>query len=556
VICTTANALWLTGCLGEAGRFRRATRRVRHAQQRLLDALIRTNAETEFGRQHRFAAIRSVRDYQHLVPIRCYDDYRPYIDRLLAGATNVLTRERVRLFEPTSGSASATKLVPYTASLQGQFQRGIQAWVVDLFLHQPNLMNGQAYWSVSPALHARRQTVGGIPIGFEDDADYVGAWRRRLVRAVMAVPRSVCNAPDMETFQHLTLLSLIRSSRLRFVSVWNPTFLSLLVDRLQASADALMRDLGSDKRRCDVLRAALRARTPGERHATLWPHLAVISCWADANAAVPAAELARLFPQAQVQAKGLIATEGFISFPQAGHEGSVLAIRSHFLEFAPLDSLDRPSSQTPLTADSLERGQRYEVILSNGGGLYRYRLGDLVEVVGYINDCPLIRFIGRNGYVSDWFGEKLNEAHVAPVLQQALASTGVSPSFAMLACDRGLAPPAYVLYIEACRCDDALHRAARIIEAELRRNFHYDYARRLGQLASIRVFRADGAGATYLNAAMRAGQRAGDVKPLALDRRDGWSQRFRGEFVATNQSSPQPDPLTPPRRRLTALSGP
>jgi hypothetical protein len=535
VICTTANALWLTSCLREAGRFRRATRRVRHEQQRVLDALIRTNAATDFGRQHRFAAIRSVRDYQQHVPIRTYDDYRSYIDRLLAGATNVLTRERVRLFEPTSGSASATKLIPYTASLQGQFQKGIQAWVVDLFLHQPNLMNGQAYWSVSPALHARRQTVGGIPIGFDDDADYVGAWRRRLVRAVMAVPRSACNAPDapdLETFQHLTLLSLIRSSNLRLVSVWNPTFLSLLVDRLESRADALMRDLGSDKRRCDALRAALGARTPGERHATLWPHLAVISCWADANAAGPAAELARLFPQAQIQAKGLIATEGFISFPQAGHAGSVLAIRSHFLEFAALDSSDRPSNQMPLTADSLERGQRYEVILSNAGGLYRYRLGDLVEVVGYLNDCPLIRFVGRHGYVSDWFGEKLNEAHVASVLQHALASASVSPSFAMLACDPGLTPPAYVLYIEASQSDDALDRAARVIEAELRCNFHYDYARRLGQLAPIRVFRAEGAAATYMKTALEAGQRAGDVKPLALDRRDEWSQRFRGGFVA------------------------
>jgi hypothetical protein len=51
----------------------------------------------------------------------------------------------------------------------------------------------------------------------------------------------------------------------------------------------------------------------------------------------------------------------------------------------------------------------------------------------------------------------------------------------------------------------------------------------------MRVFRAEGAAATYLQTAVRAGQRAGDVKPLALDRRDGWSQRFRGQFVAARQ---------------------
>lgn len=535
MICTTANALWLTGCLREAVRFRRATGRVRREQERVLEQLIRANADTEFGRSHRFSAIRSVREYQDSVPLRTYDEYRSYLDRLPAGAVNVLTRERVRLFEPTSGSASATKLIPYTASLQDQFQRGIQAWIADLFLHHPNLMRGQAYWSVSPALTATRPTSAGIPIGFDDDADYVGGWRRRLVHTVMAAPRSVRKAPDLETFQHLTLLSLIRCSSLRLISVWNPTFLSLLVEGLQSRADALMRDLQSDRRRHDVLRAALRARTPGECHATLWPRLGLISCWADANAAAPAADLARLFPQAQIQAKGLIATEGFISLPQVGHEGSILAIRSHFLEFAPVNAHHAVSEQSPLTGHELERGRRYEVILSNAGGLYRYRLGDLVEVVGHINECPLIRFVGRHRYVSDWFGEKLNEAHVTSVLHEALESTGVSASFAMLACDSRLTPPAYVLYIDTSQPDESLDRLGRVIEAELRRNFHYDYARLVGQLAPMRVFRAQGAAATYLQTAVRAGQRAGDVKPLALDRRDGWSQRFRGQFVAARQ---------------------
>jgi hypothetical protein len=546
VICTPANALWLTGCLREAGRFHRATRRVGHEQQRVLQQLIRANADTEFGRTHQFSTIRSVRDYQDRVPVRTYDDFRPYIDRVSDGSVNLLTRERVRLFEPTSGSASATKLIPYTASLQEQFQRGIQAWIADLFVHHPNLMRGQAYWSVSPQLTAKRLTLGGIPIGFDDDAEYVGGWRRRLVRAVMAAPRSLRTAPDMDTFLHMTLLCLIRSSSLRLISVWNPTFLSLLVERVHSRADALLRDLRSDTRRYDVLCAALRVRTPGECHATLWPRLGLISCWADANAAVPATELATLFPQAKIQAKGLIATEGFISFPQVGREGSILAVRSHFLEFARVDSHDRPSERSPLGAHELERGQRYEVILSNAGGLYRYRLGDLVQVVGHVNECPLIRFVGRHGYVSDWFGEKLSEAHVASVLHHALESARVSASFAMLACDPTLTRPAYVLYIDTRESDEALDALGRSIEAELRCNFHYDYARLVGQLAPLRVFRAEGAAATYLKTAVDAGQRAGDVKPLALDRRDGWSQRFRGQFVT----------LTPRQRRSTTPSDP
>jgi hypothetical protein len=90
-----------------------------------------------------------------------------------------------------------------------------------------------------------------------------------------------------------------------------------------------------------------------------------------------------------------------------------------------------------------------------------------------------------------------------------------------------------VLYIDTCESDARLHRAAAAIDTGLRQNFHYDYARRLGQLGPVRVFRADAASETYLSAAIRAGRRAGDVKPLALERRDGWSAAFNGRFITT-----------------------
>jgi hypothetical protein len=538
MICTAANALWLAGCLQEAARFRRATTRVREEQARVLQRLVRTNANTEFGRRHGFASIRTAREYQERVPMRSYDEYCPYIDSIAAGSANVLTRDRITLFEPTSGSAAATKLIPYTAALQRQFQKGIQPWIADLFLHHPDLMRGPAYWSVSPVISPHRHTAGGIPIGFDDDSQYVGGWRRALVQAVLAAPASLRHAPDMNAFRYQTLLALVRNGGLRIISVWNPTFLTLLLDGLPQSADALRRDLQADRVRADVLRAALAAGTAAERHAILWPRLGLLSCWTGGRAAGPAAELGRLFPHARLQGKGLIATEGFVSLPQIGHDGSALAVRSHFLEFAPVDSRNEACETPALLAHELERGRRYAVILSTAGGLYRYCLHDVIEVIGHLHECPLIAFLGKQEYVSDWFGEKLHEAHVASVLDAALDSAGVSASFAMLACDPTSAPPAYVLYIEAAADDDTLNVVARDVEQSLHGNFHYDYARRLGQLGPVRVFRAERAADAFLSAAVRAGRRAGDVKLLALDRRDGWSREQRGHFIATRRSTP------------------
>ena len=56
-----------------------------------------------------------------------------------------------------------------------------------------------------------------------------------------------------------------------------------------------------------------------------------------ANAAGYAARLARLLPQARLQPKGVLATEGFVSFPLAGHPGHALSLGSHF--FADISDL-------------------------------------------------------------------------------------------------------------------------------------------------------------------------------------------------------------------------
>jgi hypothetical protein len=517
MICALANSLWLAGCASESARFRGATRRVAEEQHTILRRILDQNRDTEFGRQHDFSSIRSVADYQGRVPLRDYDQHQQWIDRAASGLPNVLTKQKIRLFEPTSGSSGAIKLIPYTASLQQEFQRGIRAWIADLFMHKPALLGGQAYWSVSPVIDTARQTSGGIPIGFEDESSYVGGWQSHLVNAVMAVPAQVRLTSDLDQFRYNSLLFLLRSRSLRLISIWSPSFLFLLLDRLAEWGDRFAQ--GLDARRARELRRALATRSAQDMYRTLWPNLSVISCWADSNASAPAVKLANLFPHCRIQGKGLIATEGFVSFPLTNHDGSALAIRSHFLEFLPIGS-DRT-----MLAHQLEPGARYEVVLTTGGGLYRYQLGDLIEVAGHFNGCPLIRFLGRHQYVSDWFGEKLSDAHVSSVFQEVFRSMALSPSFAMLACDT-YSLPSYVLYIDSPEHDELLGRAAEMIDAGLRANFHYDYARRLGQLQSIRSFRAPNGASIFLKTEMQNGRRLGDVKIPALDRRDGWSRIF------------------------------
>lgn len=471
-LCLAANGAWLASSLPAALAFHAGLRRAREVQEAVLLRILRRNAATAFGRAHGFASIGSVRDYQERVPARTYDGYAE-----LRGDASVLTASPVTHYEQTSGSSGASKRIPYTRELRAEMGRAIAPWIVDLFRGHPGAFAGEAYWSVSPVLSSEDSLT---------DEDYLGPLRARLVRAVQAVPRDARFLQDLETFRRTTLEHLLRCRSLSLISVWHPSFLLLLLGELR------------------------------DRAADLWPRLRAISCWSDANATRDAAELARVFPGVPIQPKGLLSTEGFVSIPIADAEAPALAYRSHFYELR-----DRAGRVIPATEG--EVGGRYGVVLTTGAGLYRYDTGDLVEIVGYRDACPLLRFVGRERQVSDHYGEKLNELFVRSRLDLVLRDAVVR--FAMVACEGD----AYALFVESEAADLFLLDAAHVLDDALRENVHYDYCRRLGQLGALRLFRILAGGSeTYLAS---SGQKLGDVKLAALDARGGWGGRFDGEWV-------------------------
>ena len=136
-----ANALWVASCLPEWRRFRRAAERVQETQTALLSRYLSSNKATEYGEHHHFSAITSPSQYQNQVPLTTYDDYVEQIARVGEGQRSILTAESVRMFELSSGSTAASKMVPYTDSLRAEFQRGIAPWIYDLYTNNPALQH-------------------------------------------------------------------------------------------------------------------------------------------------------------------------------------------------------------------------------------------------------------------------------------------------------------------------------------------------------------------------------------------------------------------------------
>jgi GH3 auxin-responsive promoter len=317
------------------------------------------------------------------------------------------------------------------------------------------------------------------------------------------------------------------------MSVWHPSFLEGLLDCIDMHRDRLIHDVdrgsmsppapadeATDVRARlasllapDPARAA-ELRMAGGHAVDIWPHLSLISCWADGPARTAAAVLARRCEGIAIQPKGLLATEAVVTIPFDGRHP--VAICSHFFEFV------EPDGRVKLVHE-LKRGMEYTLLLTTGGGLYRYKLCDRVIVDDFVHDTPSLRFLGRDDRVSDLFGEKLSDGFVAGVLDQLF--TAAPPRFAMLAPDRTEAGVAYTLFVAS---DGPLEPglAARL-ERALRLNPQYAWCVDLGQLGPARIARVgSGAMSAFVGSCVTGGQRLGDVKPVSLSTATGWRDRL------------------------------
>ena len=512
---TIANSLWIGSSLPGWRRFRAALNRPDAIQQNLLHQLIRINAESAFGRLHHFSEINNYTQFVRNVPILNYEDLAPWITRIQNGEQGVLTQGKVTHLIPTSGSTGGRKLIPFTKALQNEFNRGVAPWIVDLAREHPDIIFGPSYWCITPPAQSLEAEGSTVPIGFDDDISYLGSIKSRVVRAAIVAPVEISGVFDFADFRFRTLTALLRPRDLRLFSVWHPSFLTLLLDALPGCWDKIL----SNFRSTSYNRLRELEKADPLRPETFWPRLRVISCWGDGQAAIPLAGLRRRFKDVFVQAKGLLATEAFVTIPFAGTHP--VAVCSHFFEF--LDDKGYPH-----LLHELREGEAYEVVVSTSGGLWRYRLNDLIQVTGFVGKTPALRFLGRCGNVSDQSGEKLSEDFVANSVNEILERFGLKPNFAFLAPNRDSTGLYYTLYVEG----EASGQIGESLDFALCQNPHYRICRNLGQLLPVRIFRiAEKGFEIFVKRQADAGIRVGDIKPAALSRLSGWSDIFPGDYV-------------------------
>jgi len=482
----------------ERARLDHAGRDLPRSQPALMRKILADNAGSAFGRRHDFDHIDTVERFRAQVPIRDYDGLRPFIERVAAGQSGVLTSAPVIAFEETGGSTSGRKLVPYTQASLAAFRAAVLPWLADLADERPRTFAGRAYVALSPVAREPSATAGGIPIGLPSEGAYLGADLAYAFASVLAVPVEVAKLRDVDQWRFATLRHLLAAADLTFISVWSPTFLTGLLEALPTLAEPLAQALhDADPARAHLVETAL-AQQPIDTP-SIWPRLATVSAWADGASRGYAQRLQEMLPHAPLQPKGLMATEGAVTLPRRGSPYPAPALTSAFLEFV-------DDAGQAFACDELTEGTSYRVVMTTPGGLYRYDLGDRVACRGHVGGVPRLEFTGR-AVATDIVGEKLTEDFVAA----ALGRVGAGACLAARATDM----PFYELLIDA-RTGENLNNQAALVEECLRANPQYAYARALGQLGPVRPRAVERLIDRYTHVQARRGCRLADIKPPVL----------------------------------------
>jgi hypothetical protein len=85
------------------------------AQEEVLHRLLTDYNQTEYGKQHSAEQVSTVEDYRRIFPIATYEEYKPLIDRVMAGDVGLLLAEEPIGWAITRGTTKGeSKFIPMT----------------------------------------------------------------------------------------------------------------------------------------------------------------------------------------------------------------------------------------------------------------------------------------------------------------------------------------------------------------------------------------------------------------------------------------------------------
>jgi len=508
-ILTLAGPMVTWAMRRSAGRFMRETARFRDISENMLARILEQNGRTAFGRDRGLDGPNARQVFEAL-PTTTYTDYLPYIERIAAGEQNVLTAEPVIYFSTTSGTTGPPKMIPVT---QSKLDLSVSSRVtcMGLALRAGVLKSMRGPFMTIMTEHLGGRTSGGVQKGAATTSGFrqLGS----ISEVIQSSPTEVTQIPDQAAARYLHLLFGLGQPHLWTIMAFFPATILFAMRDLHEHAERLLRDLADGTidpelaLTADVhARLERRLRANPARARALGKLLAqdrftVSNIWPDIGSILTATGGAFHFYVNQLEP--FLGDVAMFSPLYSASEGTFgvgfSADRPHYLltplmsyiELLPTESMDDPAAK-PIPAWKAEPGRSYEVVITTLDGLVRYRLHDIVTVVDFCGQTPVIEFVERRGQVVDIVGEKTAEHHVVEAIDAASHLVDEPLVDYVLAPDTGTTPACYLLAIEEwhgdCEHNLKAREFVRAVDAALRRIApDYDEECELGTLGPMEL---------------------------------------------------------------------
>ena len=366
-------------------------------QDEMLKRLLHTARPTEFGAQYNFDEILNYDDFRNRVPIHTYEDFFPYIQRLMRGEQNILWPTPIKWFSRSSGTTNArSKFIPVSQEALDEchFKGGkdLLSIYVNNFPEtkifngkglglggslQPNnfdVTNSSHYGDVSAVIMQNLPVWAQLIRTPSLEVALLNDWEEKIVKlAEETVTENVTSISGVPTWTVLLLQHILNKEKKPIMEVWP----NLEVFFHGAVAFQPYRQL-------------FNALIPN-------PHMRY---WETYNA-----------------------SEGFFGIQDQTNSEEMLLMLDYgiFYEFLPVEDADQEGARA-ISLDEVEIGKNYAMIISTNAGLWRYNIGDTVK---FTSKSPYrIKISGRVKHYINAFGEEIIIENAETAITRACEMTG------------------------------------------------------------------------------------------------------------------------------------
>ena len=363
------------------------------AQDKVFFALLNKAKSTAFGQDHGFETIQTYQDFKNSVPIRDYEQLRPYIERVVAGEANVLWPGKPLYFAKTSGTTSGVKYIPISKESMPEHIKAARNALLG-YIHETgdtSFVNGKMiFLQGSPVLEKKSGIDTGRLSGIV--AHHVPAYLQKN-----RLPSYETNCiDDWETKVDAIVAETIHQD-MRLIS-GIPPWVQMYFDKLSQVAK-------------------------GKKVKDIFKNFSLF-VYGGVNFEPYRAKLEEAIGKKVASIETYPASEGFIAYQdsQADKGLLLLADAGIFFEFIPVSEYFN-ENPTRLSLADVALDTNYALILNTSAGLWGYSIGDTVKFVS--KEPYKIVVTGRIKHFISAFGEHVIAEEVEAALLEVAAKQAV-----------------------------------------------------------------------------------------------------------------------------------